>query len=318
MPAGRIGIPGLELHWSSDERALSLTLTAQGRAWRWLYCRLIRPPARWLAGLLGRLAGAPRQDAAPRGEVPNAASLTRAQRDLLERVSRIRWYHTIDLGDGIVTPGAFDLRPYLHHYPLPERMDGMRVLDVGSFDGFWAFEFERRGAAEVVSLDVDSFADLDFPPRARACMTEEDLGQKLGEGFRLAHDVLGSGVKREVMNAYDLSPAAVGKFDLVFIGDLLLHTKTPIRILENVYSVTSGAAVIADCYNPALDRYRPYTVMEYRGGREDVNWWVFSLHGLEQMIRDAGFDRVERVSTHRFGRTNEEPRMWHVIFRAAP
>ena len=27
-------------------------------------------------------------------------------------VSSTVWYHTIDLGDGLVTPGWFDLRPY--------------------------------------------------------------------------------------------------------------------------------------------------------------------------------------------------------------
>ena len=40
----------------------------------------------------------------------------------------------------------FDLRDYVDHYGLPERMDGMRALDVGTWDGFWAFEMERRGA----------------------------------------------------------------------------------------------------------------------------------------------------------------------------
>ena len=49
--------------------------------------------------------------------------------------------------------GWFDLRPFVADYHLPERMDGMRVLDVGTWDGFWAFEFERRGA-EVVGLDI--------------------------------------------------------------------------------------------------------------------------------------------------------------------
>jgi hypothetical protein len=52
-----------------------------------------------------------------------------------------------------VTEGLFDLRPYVERYGLPERMDGMRALEAGTWDGFWAFEMERRGA-EVVALDL--------------------------------------------------------------------------------------------------------------------------------------------------------------------
>ena len=82
--------------------------------------------------------------------------------DLAERIHGQRWYHTIDLGNGQVTPGWFDMRPYVKHYGLPERMDGMRVLDCGTWDGFWAFELERRGAAEVVAIDLDSEEELGF------------------------------------------------------------------------------------------------------------------------------------------------------------
>jgi tRNA (mo5U34)-methyltransferase len=56
--------------------------------------------------------------------------------DLRDRVEQMSWYHTIDIVDGLTTNGWFDLRPHVHHYGLPERMDGMRVLDIGTWDGF--------------------------------------------------------------------------------------------------------------------------------------------------------------------------------------
>lgn len=59
---------------------------------------------------------------------------------LAERVSELEWYHTLELEPGLVTKGVFDLRLHVSRYGLPERMDGMRVLEVGTFDGFWAFE----------------------------------------------------------------------------------------------------------------------------------------------------------------------------------
>src|SRR2546421_11205260 len=105
-----------------------------------------------------------------------------------EQVARQRWYHTLELGPGLVTDGWFDLRPYVQHYGLPERMDGMRALEVGTWDGFWAFEMERRGA-EVVAIDLDDERDLDWPPRRRPT---EFPDEPRGEGFRLAREILGS------------------------------------------------------------------------------------------------------------------------------
>src|SRR5439155_8359092 len=115
-----------------------------------------------------------------------------ATTDLLDRARRQKWYHTLELAPGFVTEGWFDLRDQVPHYGLPERMDGMRALDVGTWDGFWAFEMERRGA-DVVALDLDDESDLDFPPRRRP---REWSTVKRGDGFRLAKAILGSKVER--------------------------------------------------------------------------------------------------------------------------
>ena len=45
----------------------------------------------------------------------------------------------------------------------PQSLRGKRCLDVGTYDGFWAFEMERRGAAEVVAVDVLDHARWDWP-----------------------------------------------------------------------------------------------------------------------------------------------------------
>src|SRR3954466_4638432 len=105
-----------------------------------------------------------------------------ATADLSQRVREHSWYHTLELGPALVTDGWFDLRPYVGHYGLPERMDGMRSLDVGTWDGFWAFEMERRGA-EVVALDLDDERDLDWPPRRRP--EEYAPPDQRGSGFRI-------------------------------------------------------------------------------------------------------------------------------------
>ena len=73
--------------------------------------------------------------------------------ELHGQVADVQWYHSLELAPGVVTPGWFDLRPMAAKLPWPT-LTGLRCLDVGTFDGFWAFEMERRGAREVVAIDL--------------------------------------------------------------------------------------------------------------------------------------------------------------------
>jgi hypothetical protein len=85
-----------------------------------------------------------------------------ARADLAD-ADRYYWYHTVDLGDGLITPGMYDYRETIAAFGFPDDMHGMTVLDVGSATGFFAFEFERRGA-RVISVELPSLRDLDrFP-----------------------------------------------------------------------------------------------------------------------------------------------------------
>jgi tRNA (mo5U34)-methyltransferase len=78
--------------------------------------------------------------------------------DLAERVAAHRWYHSIDLGGGIVTRGIDDTPLRLARLALPASLEGLTVLDIGAWDGFFSFECERRGAARVVATDYYSTA----------------------------------------------------------------------------------------------------------------------------------------------------------------
>src|SRR6478672_7410803 len=83
-------------------------------------------------------------------------------RELTEAISAIAWYHTLELAPGVVTPGWLDHRGILADIPLPPSLAGKRCLDVGTFNGFWAFEMERRGG-EVVAIDVLDPVRWDWP-----------------------------------------------------------------------------------------------------------------------------------------------------------
>jgi tRNA (mo5U34)-methyltransferase len=235
-----------------------------------------------------------------------------------ERIDNNVWYHSINLGHGVVTPGAFNHNPHISKYHLPDTLKGMRVLDVATFDGFWAFEFERRGAYEVLALDVPSFNEIDLPPLVKVKVPEEDLNRETGIGFGIAKDILKSKVKRELLNVYDLSPERVGRFDMTFCSDLLLHLMNPMKAIQNMHSVVSEYAYIVEPFDPELDIYPNDAIIHYKGGSHKCIWWMFGLKCLENMIRDAGFRKVELVNTFIFGYRGEKEGFWRAVFKAFP
>jgi tRNA (mo5U34)-methyltransferase len=207
-------------------------------------------------------------------------------------VQGLGWYHTLELPDGQTTPGLFDLRPLIAKYGLPERLDGLRALDVGTWDGFWAFEMERRGA-EVVSLDLDWERDLDWPPRRRPATFPEE---PRGAGFRIAHEALGSKVERMNLSIYHATPEEIGTFDLVFCGSVLIHLRDQLLALERIANLCTGTFISAEEYDK-LANLVPFPVSRYHADRDKaVVFWLPSIKTWKRMLSTAGFDRVEQYS----------------------
>ena len=234
------------------------------------------------------------------------------------------WYHTVDLGNGLITPGTYDYREVLDEFQFPKDMKGMSVLDVGSATGFFAFEFERRGA-EVTSLELPSIADLDRFPGATFEQTAQNLDnilkgletytadqltrlksktetecyELLMDGpFRFCHQTLNSTVKRHYSRLYDLTPD-IGTFDLVFMGDVLCHTINPLLALSKVAPLCRDTLIIAQDTGP----YQDTPVFHYVGGDHAVDtvaWWVPNNPALEQILKKMGFAEV-RVAGQNVG-----------------
>ncbi len=75
-------------------------------------------------------------------------------------------YHSMALpGIGDVA-GIWDLRSTIDVYLGEQAFQEKRCLDVGTASGYLAFEMERRGAAEVIAVDVSGAKRLDFVPFA--------------------------------------------------------------------------------------------------------------------------------------------------------
>lgn len=210
--------------------------------------------------------------------------------DLREEVARYPWYHTIDLGNEIVTQGMFDHRGSEDRHGLPADLSGRRCLDVGTMDGFWAFSMEQRGAAAVVAVDLDDPDDLDWPSSLRSRIVKT-MDETKSTRFDLARRALGSSVERRICSVYRLDPAELGEFDFVFCGDMLVHLKDPATAVERIRSVCRGTTVIT---NPVKEQfpYRRRPLAQFDGIKE-FEWWLPNRAALERLLRSAGFARVD-------------------------
>jgi tRNA (mo5U34)-methyltransferase len=149
----------------------------------------------------------------------------------------------------------------------------MRCLDVGTMDGFWAFEMERRGAAQVVALDLFD------PPRETFLEARRALGSKVGYHRRAIHD---------------LQPDDLGTFDLVFVGYVLQMVADPLGALTAVRRVCTGSAIVLETVSLPLCAL-PSPVARLNARRDGHEWFVFNRAGLVRAMKLSGFE-VEAVS----------------------
>lgn len=219
------------------------------------------------------------------------------------QLDEVLWYHTIEVVPGAVTHGWWDLRHALPKLPFPD-VTGRRCLDVGTWDGFYAYELEARGATEVVAVDLPDLRDIDWPPEVQAHPeanpTLQSDTQRRPAGFELVKAIRGSNVEWQGCNIYDLHPDRVGTFDLVVVGSLLVHLRDPVRALDAVRRVVrpGGHLLLADYLHAPvnfLGRGRP--LFELRGQGSDFQWWLASDLGLRQLLTVSGFD-IDAVSPY--------------------
>ncbi len=216
--------------------------------------------------------------------------------ELKARVAAIPyWYHRIELPGGVVKPGWAPLMPSA--YKVPADFNGLRVLDVGAWDGYWSFTALERGAREVVAIDdfSDHISTAHYVPRPK------------WETFDLCRSALGYGedrCRRLEMSVYDISPDNLGVFDVVFFFGTLYHLRHPLLALDKLSAVCRKTifveSAVIDDFSPYFGFGQGYSgrqmVMEFYPGSElgdnPTNWWAPTTHLLGQLIKAAGFNDV--------------------------
>jgi tRNA (mo5U34)-methyltransferase len=214
--------------------------------------------------------------------------------ELRRRVDEIRWFHTIDLGGGVVTPGLDASPQKLETIGMPADLTGRSVLDLCSWNGFFAFEAERRGAARVMAVD-------------HYCWNGEGWGTKAG--FDLARRALGSKVEDRDVDVLDVSPETTGVFDLVLFLGVLYHMRHPLLALEKVAAITADMLILETHVD--LTRIDRPVMAFYPGtelGGDGSNWCGPNEACVIGMLRAAGF-REARVYSCTDDRTHPMDRI---------
>ena len=202
------------------------------------------------------------------------------------------WFHTFSLDGGrIYTPGV--ARDHRYRIPfLPRDLNGKSVLDVGTFDGFYAFLAEARGAHRVVAVDNEQYREW---VRARWGVELEG-----GEGFLAIAELLGSGVEYRRLDASDLD-CLEEVFDLIFCFGILHRVKSPLGLLEVLRRrLADGGRVIVETYgvaDPELEGEAALRVLEPGEvyARDEFVYWGFTGESLAALGRHAGFAGFEAL-----------------------
>lgn len=221
--------------------------------------------------------------------------LTRRERERLV-ASVPRWWHSIDLGRGVVTPGAKGaatpggarafMESELESLALPD-MSGKTVLDIGALNGFYSFAAERLGASRVVALDYEEWAPRPdgSPSPGRA-------------GFDVAATILGSKVEAVRGDLMTLDLAALGHFDVVLLLGVLYHLEEPLNGMRRVAELTTGMAVI-ESQAMSMPGADTHALFEFFPGAElnndSTNWYVPNVAAIDGLCRAAGFASTRTI-----------------------
>lgn len=196
-----------------------------------------------------------------------------------------RWRHSIDCGDGLITPGRLTQEVSLRKWKrmkLP-RLRGKTVLDIGAWDGYYSFKAEEMGAKRVVALDYFSWFRN---------------GKK---GFDTAHAVKESKVESISVDFMQHNLEEIGTFDIVLFLGVLYHLEEPFAALKRLASVTKELAVI-DTEGIYVPKNEDKALFEFYPNDElnndTSNWWAPNLKGLESACLAAGFKSVKALSQY--------------------
>jgi tRNA (mo5U34)-methyltransferase len=204
--------------------------------------------------------------------------------NLQEIVDSYHWWHSIDLGGGVITSGVKTLalmQSECENAFSNIDLTGRSVLDIGAWNGGFAVEAWRRGAASVTGLDHYTWNDPHFRGK---------------ETFKLISDLTGANFKLVDRDLDDprLDLSDLGQYDVVLFLGVFYHLKNPLSALREV-SRTARDVLVLETHVERFSEDRPAMVF-YPGaqlGGDKGNWWGPNTACIAELLKLMGFTRVE-------------------------
>lgn len=215
-----------------------------------------------------------------------SASCTLSQSEIDRKISSYFWHYPFEFGGRLVNSDHKSFQGILgrhyerfrHIFPAILSLSGgslagKSVLDIACNAGFWSIQARLAGADRVLGVEA----------------SERNVEQA---NFIL--DLIGLDcIQYQVLNAYQVSKAELGEFDITFFFGLLYHLDEPMSALTRLYEVTKGFAVIdtsmAKMPVPALSlKEDAVHDQNFSNGLKLVP----SKSAVPIMLRHAGFNRV--------------------------
>jgi tRNA (mo5U34)-methyltransferase len=198
---------------------------------------------------------------------------------LQAEIERLPWFHQIDFGNGVLTPGQIRISKIRRmSRMLFDGLDlkGRTLLDIGCWDGAYSIEAERRGAVVTAS---DHYVWHEIPERRRA--------------FDLAITRLAPTINVLDIPVEELTLDRVGRFDIVLFLGVLYHLRDPLTALERVAQL-AGDTLILETRMTLRHSRKP--MMQFHPGKtlgnDPTNWWTPNRPCVEAMLRDIGFRQI--------------------------
>jgi len=228
------------------------------------------------------------------------------------------WWHSIDVGDGVITPGRRNLDGMIANWNACHvpKLKKKSVLDIGAWDGYFSFEAERRGASKVTALDkfiwqrrIWRAPELKSRMLANGTMDDRripgyvDHGFSNKLGFDTVHRLIGSNVEQYIDDLATVDPVDLGMHDIVFYLGGLYHKSDPLGVLKRLSAVTRELAIVetAGIDTPGIDSamFEFYSARELQG--DPTNWWAPNEKALISMLKAAGFRDAKIVARSDLG-----------------
>lgn len=201
---------------------------------------------------------------------------------LLEEIARYRWFHQVDFGDGVLTPGWIKASKIarMTRCFFDRPLAGKSVLDIGCWDGAYSIAAARLGASRVLATDHWVWAHGHGDRRA----------------FELARTRLAPQVEVMDVPVEELSVERVGQFDIVLFAGVFYHLRHPLAVLERLAPIAREMFVLESRLCGVLGQLTSKPLIRFYPGREldgdESNWWAPNPAGMMALMRDVGFPNV--------------------------